>query len=261
MENNTPYIYSNEKNQSDTIGELAKSLCNAQSNMGKAMKSSDNPFFKSKYADISACLEASLPALNKEGISIVQGSDYDPTTKTFFVECTLLHTSGEWIKSKLFVPITKMDAQGVGAAQTYGRRYLLSAMVGLAQEDDDGNSISLNRLEKGKKAGESFPENLGARALADSNASPEPKVAQSGPQTFEESPDLTFKQVLKSIIPCGGSKGKTYKEIYSNNPDELLKAGKRFSGLKNPSKEQTEHLENLRLMVRHSRKNNTGVLA
>ena len=151
MENNnqsTPIIYSNEQMMSNTIGELAKSLCNAQNNMGKALKTSSNPFFKSKYADLTVCIDAVLPSLNEEGIALVQGSEYDPDTKTFFVTTTLLHASGEWIKSKIYVPVDKLNAQGIGSAQTYGRRYLLASMCGLGQEDDDGNSIS--KLEKGK---------------------------------------------------------------------------------------------------------------
>ena len=144
------YISSTE---STTIGKIAQALCKAQLNMGKAQKSADNPYFKSKYADLSACIDTVLPVLNAEGIALIQGSDYDLESKAFFVTTTLMHTSGEWLKSKLFVPITKHDAQGVGAAQTYGRRYLLASMCALGQEDDDGNSISLNKLGKGKKAG------------------------------------------------------------------------------------------------------------
>ena len=150
IQQNTPIIYSNEKTQSNSIAELARCLANAQNKMGKATKASDNPFFKSKYADLTSCLDAVLPALNEEGIALVQGSEYDPGTKTFFVTTTLLHLSGEWIKSKVYVPLNKLDAHGVGAAFTYGRRFMVAAMCSLGQEDDDGNSIS--KLEK-KQAG------------------------------------------------------------------------------------------------------------
>ena len=54
---------------------------------------------------------------------------------------TLMHSSGQWLRSKIKLPLSKVDAQGVGAAVTYGRRYGLSAMVGIAQYDDDANSI------------------------------------------------------------------------------------------------------------------------
>ena len=156
--------------ESPTIGKIAQALCKAQLKMGKAQKSADNPYFKSKYADLSACIDTVLPVLNAEGIALIQGSDYNLENKAFFVTTTLIHTSGEWLKSKLFVPITKHDAQGVGAAQTYGRRYLLASMCALGQEDDDGNSISLNKLGKGKKAGvpkmatTASPSNLTATA-------------------------------------------------------------------------------------------------
>ena len=111
-------------------------------------------------------------------------------------------------------------------------------------------------------AGESFPENSGTLAPA-SDASPEyddadPKLES---HTFEEEPDLTIEGVLKSIIPCGSSKGKTYREVYLGDREELLKAGKRFGMIKNPGKDQLEHLTNLRFIVRHQMQNNSGVLA
>ena len=52
-----------------------------------------------------------------------------------------MHSSGQWIRSKVKLPLAKVDAQGVGSAITYGRRYGLSSMVGIAQFDDDANSI------------------------------------------------------------------------------------------------------------------------
>ena len=184
MENNTPTIYSNE-NQSATIGKIAAAMCKAQSDMGSALKSSDNPFFKSKYADVSECLKAALPALNDNGIALIQGSDWDSANKAFFVTTTLLHTSGEWIASKLYVPITKHDAQGVGAAMTYGRRFLLSGMCALAQADDDGNSISLQKLEKGK---------AGVPRMAQLGASPNTK------QTTTIRPQPTSNSVVPAKV-------------------------------------------------------------
>ena len=51
-----------------------------------------------------------------------------------------MHESGQWLKSEIRIPLTnKKDAQEIGSACTYGRRYGLTAMVGLAQIDDDGN--------------------------------------------------------------------------------------------------------------------------
>jgi len=115
-------------------------------------------------------------------------------------------------------------------------------------------------------AGESFPENTGTLAPA-SDASPSDDADPTlGSQTIENGSktileETTYKKVLKSIIPCGGSKGKTYQETYVNDPEEVLKAGKRFGGLTTRTEDQSEHLTNLRIMAKHHMQNNNGVLA
>ena len=132
---------STEKWMSDSIEKLADALSKAQSEMKGAQKKSTNPFFKSNYADLHTCIEASFPYLTKHGLSVIQGN-YTDTKGSFYVTTMLLHSSGQWIKSKLKMPITKADAQGVGATITYARRFALSAMVGISQYDDDGESIT-----------------------------------------------------------------------------------------------------------------------
>ena len=124
---------------SKDIGKLAGALAKAQGQMGSVAKSKTNPFYKSSYADISDCLNACLPALSKNGLAISQGNRFCNTTG-YYITTTLLHESGQWLKSEIRIPLTnKKDAQEIGSACTYGRRYGLTAMVGLAQQDDDGN--------------------------------------------------------------------------------------------------------------------------
>ena len=129
--------------KSESIDKLAGALAKAQSEIRGAQKKSVNPFFKSNYADLHTVIESSFPFLSKHGLSVIQGNDSDPGS--FYVTTMLLHESGQWIKSTLKMPITKADAQGIGATMTYARRYGLSAIVGIAQYDDDGNSISNNK--------------------------------------------------------------------------------------------------------------------
>jgi len=129
-----------EDNTSKTIGAIAGSLAKAQSEMTMVEAKSTNPFFNSKYASLASVLETAMPALNKYGIALVQGNRWDPSDNGFYITSTLMHSSGEWIKSEIRMPIAKKDAHGIGAATTYGRRYLLSSMVGIAQADDDGNA-------------------------------------------------------------------------------------------------------------------------
>ena len=128
-----------EPTMSDTIGKLASALAKAQSQMTMVEGKSTNPFFNSKYASLAAVLEVAMPALNANEIALVQGNRWDADDNGFYITSMLMHSSGEWIKSEIRMPIAKKDAHGIGAATTYGRRYLLSSMVGVAQADDDGN--------------------------------------------------------------------------------------------------------------------------
>ena len=124
---------------SPSIGKLASALSKAQGEMGSVKKGSVNPFYKSKYADINDCLEAAIPALSANGLAITQGNEFN-NQEGYYITTMLIHNSGQWIKSKIRIPLTnKKDAQEIGSACTYGRRYGLAAMVGLAQVDDDAN--------------------------------------------------------------------------------------------------------------------------
>ena len=126
--------------KSDKVDKLASALSKAQSEMKGAEKKSINPFFNSGYADLHTVIESSFPHLTKHGLSVIQGNESRPGE--FFVTTMLLHESGQWIKSKLKMPIEKATAQSVGSVITYGRRYGLSAITGIAQYDDDGNAAS-----------------------------------------------------------------------------------------------------------------------
>ena len=127
-------------NKSESISGLAAALAKAQGAMKGAVKDSANPFFKSKYADLASVVEAIRAAFSANGLSYVQtvqSSELDEVR----VETMILHSSGEWIScGVLALPVSKNDAQGYGSALTYARRYSLSAAVGVAPEDDDGNA-------------------------------------------------------------------------------------------------------------------------
>lgn len=126
----------------------------AQTEMENAVKDGTNPAFRSKYATLSAVLEAVRPPLNKHGIAILQ--DVGEMTDTGFIEVstTLLHgESGERITAVMTVRADRQTAQGIGSATTYGRRYLLSAMCGITQEDDDGAGASQQKTPREELAG------------------------------------------------------------------------------------------------------------
>ena len=125
-------------NKSETIIELAKALNATQLNLENATKSANNPFFKSKYADLAEVLSCIKAVAMDNGLSFTQMPSYSEGVVS--VETMLIHNSGEWISSVCSSPAPKLDPQGIGSAITYLRRYSLSAVFGLAQEDDDGNS-------------------------------------------------------------------------------------------------------------------------
>jgi len=116
-------------------------MVKAQKAYGPALKRSLNPHFGKKYADLAACIEAVIDALNDNGIALTQTCHESPDG--VIVETTLVHESGEsWSGGKLFVPAEKRDPQKFGSALTYARRYSLSATCGIAPEDDDANAAS-----------------------------------------------------------------------------------------------------------------------
>ena len=121
--------------------DISAALVKAQKEFGPALKTSSNPHFKSRYADLAACVEAVIDALNNNGIALVQRTDL--CESGVIVETTFVHESGEVISAgKLHVPSSKHDAQGYGSALTYARRYSLMAACGIAPEDDDGNAAT-----------------------------------------------------------------------------------------------------------------------
>jgi hypothetical protein len=128
---------------------IATALVKAQKAFGPALKTATNPHFRSRYADLSACVEAVIDALNDNGIAMIQKC-YDCATG-IMVETVFIHESGEMLECGILqVPASKQDPQGYGSALTYARRYSLMAACGIAPEDDDGNraSIPVKQAEK-----------------------------------------------------------------------------------------------------------------
>lgn len=120
---------------------LYAALAAAQLEMGRALKDSTNPAFKSKYADLASVCDACMPALNKHGIAVLQPVFDDESGR--YVKTIFVHgDSGEQTECRVPLIVGKQDMQGYGSAVTYGRRYGLMGMAGIAPEDDDGNAAA-----------------------------------------------------------------------------------------------------------------------
>jgi ERF superfamily len=138
--------------QSEFIADLSLALAKAQAGITNAKKEVNNTFYKSKYADLPAVLDAARPHLCANELSVVQITDIGENGQITLIT-QLNHSSGQWIRSWYPVNPVKNDPQGIGSAITYARRYAYSAMVGVAssEDDDDGNAASGNYVKASVK--------------------------------------------------------------------------------------------------------------
>jgi hypothetical protein len=207
-------------NKSESIMEIAKALCQFQAEIKNPANSANNPFFKSKYAPLNEILNLVRPSLSKYGLSVLQmpsSNDGDVVITTL-----LMHSSGEWIEScPLRMKPAKNDPQGIGSAITYGRRYALSAILGISSEDDDdGNSASDNSHQQ-NNSGKSKDNKQDEQAGKIATISPAQqkmifaKAAEKGltPEDVKNQMLTIFKGVIKST-----------GELSPSQMDELIKS-------------------------------------
>lgn len=153
---------------SESIKQIAPALLKAQKEIKCVDRDKVNKGFNSVYASLGAVIEAVKEPLNESGIIFLQSLS-ESTPGVLCCTTRLLHESGEWIEDTATIPLAKIDPQGYGSAATYIRRYSLSAIVGLHQDDDDANAAILladqmNKppVKKGYQAPKPVPKGLKA---------------------------------------------------------------------------------------------------
>ena len=193
---------------SEQISELSTALSSCQGEIGGAELGADNPFFDSKYANISDVLKAIKEPLANHGLSFVQMPVHNDNEAG--VTTRLMHSSGQWIESTLWLPVGKPDAQGVGAAITYARRYALQSILGVPAADDDGNSVS----EPTITAEEVQEGYLKARMV----------IAHESPSEFMQWRE-TLSEELSNMIYNAAPRGKisAFKAAWSDKESEFWK--------------------------------------
>lgn len=129
--------------KSETIGKVADALRLAQGQFKPIIKTAENPFYKSKYAPLDSVIDATMPALHKNGLTVSQMMDGDNLVTV------LIHTSGEYIGGLMPLHAKNNDPQGQGSAITYARRYALAAILGVASEDDDDGNQATHKPKTG----------------------------------------------------------------------------------------------------------------
>lgn len=186
-------------NKSAEIKNLAAALAKAQADVGGVAFDSVNPHFKSKYASLSAYLDAMVGPFTDNGLSVT--SSVEDGDKGMYLATLLLHTSGEWIEYRTPMILNKNDMQGLGSAETYSRRYRIAAIANVAADEDDDANIAST-----KSPGTRSPEKGAAAALTKPAVAAPTGGAIKMPVTPKLSPDefiLTGKLAGKKIDELG----------------------------------------------------------
>lgn len=195
--------------------ELAKALNEFQAELVTVGKNSDNPFFKSKYADLADIMKATQPVLTKHGLSVLQlpdNIDGKPALKTI-----VMHTSGQAQEGTVPLILAKDDPQGVGSAITYMRRYGYAAALQIViDEDDDGNKASSTETFKQQAVSKakSFNNNLASEKQRQLIRD---KLNQKG---------IADEEMKEYLIEQYGINGQMTKDDASMVIDDLIGASK-----------------------------------
>ena len=204
-----------EMNETQKTTSIAAALAKAQAEMGPALKDSENPHFKSRYADLASVMDACLPALNKYGIAVVQPFVTDELNGKC-VKTVLLHDSGETLECAVPLILGKNDMQGLGSAMTYARRYGLMCMAGIAPEDDDGNAAA-----QSQRAGLPLATSLGdAWRDAVTDALPPNATPRQTAEAFAKAICADFKDKGPKALETRWEKHKRmFEQLQARFPD------------------------------------------
>jgi len=181
--------------RSDTTATIYKALAAFQRDVENVAATATNPAFKSRYTRLDTLLDAVRPAMAKHGLCVLQDTQGDGASVQ--VVTHIGHESGEWIESEpLVLRADKPTAQGQGSAITYGRRYQLSAMLGIADDkDDDGNAAEPARSAPAPAA---KPKPQPAKAPA---AKPKPQPAKA-PEALPDGKitDDEYRHIIQAAV-------------------------------------------------------------
>jgi hypothetical protein len=188
-------IRRNKMLTSESVAKIAEAMAAVQAKMQPALKDSDNPFFKSKYADLASVSGACRELMGANGIAVIQSPGQCGENQVLLTT-RLIHKSGEWLEGTLAIPLPKYDAQAYGSAITYARRYALAAMAGVVTDDDDGNAAT-------KPSAKAVANDTINNPVPHEKKPAPEKLA--GPITSVTALKTRIKEVVHEINGCGDS--------------------------------------------------------
>ena len=190
--------------QSESVAALAKALVTTQGKLQGVAKSSAG--YNYRYADLAAVWDAIRRPLAENGLAVTQTTTYADSGEPVIIT-TLLHTSGEWVSGELLVRPVKADPQSLGSALTYGRRYALMGIVGVAPADDDGAAAS------------GAQDNTAAKP----KPRPKPKKKVSSNEPTEEARGH-FRALFRKCVDEGGIPPKELATLNDGDSVEQIRA-------------------------------------
>ena len=132
---------------SEQITEIAPALVAVQSKIEDPEANATNPNLSSKYSTLTTVMRAIRPVLSEHGIAIIQSPSASVIDGQYRVGLVtrLLHTSGQWIQGETFTAPAETNrattpVQMFKGAVTVMRRASALGMLGIAEDDDDGNA-------------------------------------------------------------------------------------------------------------------------
>ena len=192
----------------EPINELAKALAAAQAEIHNPKFDSQNPHYKNKFASLAAVRNAIVPAFAKHGLSVLQNLTTGEQ-HTISCETIILHSSGQSMKlGPLVMPASKADAQGLGSAATYARRYSLLAAAGVVGEEDDDAEAAVKPNGASNGATEYITENQAAelKSLIEEVGETEDRfIKWARIQTLGKLPKSAYSNAVKKLEAKRGS--------------------------------------------------------
>lgn len=178
------------------VGNVSGAVIDFQAEVESVKKGADNPFFKSKYADLPSILAVVKPTLEKHKLGIIQA--VTPCGDTLLCATRIIHASGEWIEATTCLTAEKQTPQGYGSAITYLRRYGIQSALGLSAEDDDGETAETPSRKKPKAN----------RTPVNNDDKPYAKDIADETIDMVKTMGWTQAQCLKYWNECGATKAK-----------------------------------------------------
>lgn len=218
-----PFVQQSELMHSQEIDKIAGALAKAQGEVVPAKKSGMNPHFGKPYSTLSDCWDSARVPLSKNELAVTQLTNSTPDGKVS-IFTMLVHSSGQWFRSRLLLIPSRNDPQGIGSALTYGRRYGFNAIVGVSNEDDDGEA-ALGRTEgapqnprpaagaKGQKPSSKGPKPKSSSQPPKSSAKVTPRAATASPSPAEPEPS--------SVSDAGDASEDDVPQDWDQTPDAL----------------------------------------